>query len=59
MEIKLTKKEDLTPICPHCGKELDEIYYKAKGLGYIEAQHDIYFCPYCRKIIGIGPSRMM
>ncbi|MCX6826458.1 MAG: hypothetical protein NTV06_04200 [candidate division Zixibacteria bacterium] len=59
MTIKITKMEDRLPVCPYCEKELNEIYFRAKGLGYIEAQHDVYFCPHCRKILGIGTSRMM
>ncbi len=59
MSIKMTKMEELIPICPHCAKELNEIYFRSKGLGWVEAQHAVYFCPHCRKVLGIGQSRMM
>ena len=59
MDLKITKMNDILPICPHCHKELDEVYMKTKGIGWVESQHIIYFCPHCRKVIGFGSNRMM
>ena len=52
-------REDLDPICPHCGKALTEVYYKARGPGwFLFPSNAIYFCPHCRKVLGLGQSRM-
>jgi hypothetical protein len=55
----VVKRDDLVPLCPHCGKELTEVYMKTKGLGFIEAHNVLYFCPHCLKVLGFGQSRMM
>ena len=55
-KIKITDREDLTPICPHCDKPLDELFVKSKGLGFIEGKNVVYFCPSCHKVLGIGRS---
>ena len=52
-KIKITDREDLTPICPHCNKPLDELYIKSKGLGFIEGKNVVYFCPACLKVLGM------
>ncbi|SHE67753.1 hypothetical protein SAMN02745164_00915 [Marinitoga hydrogenitolerans DSM 16785] len=56
--MKITKQEEIRPICPYCEKELDEIYVKTKGVGLITGKNAIYFCPHCHKILGVGQSRM-
>ncbi len=53
------KRDDLVPQCPHCEKELAEVYMRSKGLGYIEARDVLYFCPHCSKVLGFGQSRMI
>jgi len=50
--IKVTEKDDLTPICPFCNKELSEIYFKKHGWGI--AKIGLYFCPHCLKTLGAG-----
>ena len=57
--LNIIKRDDLMPICPHCEKELSEVYIKTKGLGWIEGRNNLYFCPHCRKTLGFGQSRMM
>ena len=58
-KLQLIQRDDLTPVCPHCDKELESIFVKSKGLGLIEGKNTIYFCPHCRKVLGFGQSRMM
>jgi uncharacterized protein with PIN domain len=51
-------KNDEFPICPHCGKQLDEIKAKEldKGKLTIISHSFIYMCPHCRKVLGIGTN---
>jgi len=55
----VVRRDDLVPICPHCSRELPEVYMKSKGAGYIESRNVIYFCPHCLKVLGLGQSRMI
>ena len=55
-KIKITEREDLTPVCPHCERQLEELFVKTKGLGFIEGKNVVYFCPFCHKVLGIGRS---
>lgn len=53
--MKVKKAENVDPICPHCDKPLPEIWRKdatPKGLS-LEHRY-VYFCPHCRKVLGIG-----
>ena len=53
-------REDLDPICPHCTQPITEVYYKAKGAGWfiLPPRNVVYFCPHCRKVLGMGQSKM-
>lgn len=57
--LKVKTRNDLTPLCAHCGKELDEVYSKTKGSGFVEGKNVMYFCPHCMKVLGFGQSRMI
>jgi hypothetical protein len=59
VEFRITKRDDLKPVCPFCEKELEDIYVKTRGLGWLEGKNVVYFCPYCLKVLGLGQSRMM
>ncbi len=52
------ERQDLLPICPHCEKELREVYRKSRGAGIFVGRNNVFFCPHCRKILGFGQSRM-
>jgi hypothetical protein len=52
-------KEDIVPVCPHCSKELTEVYRKARGAGLIVGRDNVFFCPHCLKVLGFGQSRMV
>ncbi len=49
--LELESKEQVRPICPHCEKELDRLWMNelrsALGRRYV------YFCPHCRKVLGV------
>ena len=55
----LVKREDLAPLCPHCEKELAEVYTRSKGFPLVQGTNVVYFCPHCRKVLGFGQSRMI
>lgn len=57
--LAFVRRDDLTPICSHCDKELNEVYVKSKGIGFIEGKNVLYFCPHCSKVLGFGQSRMI
>lgn len=56
MALNFTLKEDVNPVCPHCGKELTDIYLRKKGAGVFFAKTVVYFCPLCHKVLGVGRS---
>ena len=53
------KRDDLSPLCPHCERELTEVYTKAKGVPLVQGTNIVYFCPHCRKVLGFGHGRMV
>ncbi len=57
--LKVIKRNDLLPLCPHCGKELSEVYAKAQGAGFVMGKDTMYFCPHCSKVLGFAQSRMI
>ncbi|MCX6829941.1 MAG: hypothetical protein NT002_11765 [candidate division Zixibacteria bacterium] len=59
LELKLTERDDLFPVCPHCGAVLNEIYMRTKGVPIFTADNCVYFCPHCLKVLSIARSRMM
>lgn len=57
--LHIIERQDLLPLCPHCDRELTEVYRKARGAGLIVGRDNLYFCPHCRKVLGFGQSRMI
>jgi predicted RNA-binding Zn-ribbon protein involved in translation (DUF1610 family) len=54
MNIKITEvsiDDKWAPNCPHCGKQIREIYVVSKG---IIDQHKVYVCSKCSAVISIG-----
>jgi hypothetical protein len=45
-------KEDVRPICPHCCAELERLWVRT--LGAIFGKRFLYFCPHCRKVLGVS-----
>lgn len=54
----VVERNDLVPLCPHCDRELAEVYRKSKGAGLLVGRNSVFFCPHCRKVLGVGQSRM-
>ncbi|NIP25128.1 MAG: hypothetical protein GWN67_17560 [Phycisphaerae bacterium] len=48
----LETKEKLQPICPHCSTELGTIWMQL--LRGILGKRYVYFCPHCRKVLGVS-----
>jgi len=46
---------DHLPVCPHCGKAIEEIHFKSEGA---LATIDVYMCPHCRRALGVGSSAL-
>lgn len=49
--INLTKKDDVTPACPHCTAALHDVWFRE--LRGILGKRYVYFCSQCRKVLGI------
>ncbi len=49
--------DDLNPVCPFCESELTEILFREAPSGFFQARTKfVFFCPQCRKILGVGLS---
>ena len=46
------ERSDVIPVCPHCNAELNTVYFR--GLTSTLGKRYIYFCPNCRKVLGIS-----
>jgi uncharacterized protein with PIN domain len=46
------QKEDVSPICPHCSAPIREVWYRE--VSSFLGKRYIYFCPQCRKVLGIS-----
>lgn len=54
----VVERDDLTPLCPHCGKELAEIYARKRGVPLLQGRSVLFFCPWCFKVLGFGQERI-
>ncbi|MCB2230945.1 hypothetical protein KQH82_09550 [bacterium] len=52
--LRFVDRDDLSPICPHCEKYLDEIYVKRRGIAGSDAS--VHYCPFCLKVLSILPG---
>ncbi len=50
--IPCEEKPDITPLCPHCGAALNLVY--CRPLTSTFGKRYIYFCPACRKALGVS-----
>ncbi len=50
----VVRREDLTPICPHCETEVPEIYARRPKGGFGIGRGFVFFCPHCRKVLGFA-----
>ncbi len=52
--MKIEEKDRIKPKCPHCERVVDNLVKVIHG--HVE-RHNIYCCPHCQKILGVGVSR--
>jgi hypothetical protein len=50
--IQAKQKEDVEPLCPHCGEPLRELWFRE--LRAFLGRRYIYFCGRCRKVLGVS-----
>ncbi len=50
--IPCEERNDVTPICPHCEAPLDRLH--CRRLMSVFGKRYIYFCPHCRKTLGVS-----
>jgi hypothetical protein len=54
MEYKPIEEENVWPVCPHCGKEIQLIrYFEQTGVVRMKVVR-VFVCPHCRKVLGTG-----
>ena len=54
----LIDREDLSPMCPHCEQDLDQVYRRGTGFPLGQGRTLVYFCPSCRKVLGFAQGRV-
>jgi hypothetical protein len=50
--INVIETESEKPVCPHCAKEINEIF--AKRMPSTFGVRFIYFCRNCKKVLGVS-----
>ena len=50
--INLVQKDNIAPVCPHCEKDIRDLWYKE--LSGMMGKRYIYFCSECRKTLGVS-----
>ena len=47
-------RDDILPVCPHCGVDLPEIYTRRPRGPFGMGRGFVLYCPSCRKVLGAG-----
>lgn len=50
--IECVEKDDVSPVCPQCSATLSSVWCRA--LSSVFGKRYIYFCPNCRKVLGVS-----
>ena len=50
--MELEQKPDIDPLCPHCQQPLSRLWFRELR-GFLGRRY-VYFCPSCRKVLGIS-----
>ena len=61
-EIPLEIRDDVLPLCPHCGAEVKNLFATKiqcveGGAKLIPYYRYIYFCPSCKKTLGVTHTK--
>ncbi len=51
--MKVVPRNDITPICPHCEKKLEEVFRISDDKRLMNKGY-CYICPHCRKVLGFA-----
>ena len=51
--MKVVERKDITPICPHCEQELEEVI-RIKDAKLFLLKGFCYVCPHCKKVLGFA-----
>ncbi|MCF8261832.1 MAG: hypothetical protein K9J12_13720 [Melioribacteraceae bacterium] len=49
--VELKKKEDVSPVCPHCNTDIREVWFNELRTDF--GRRYIYFCSKCKKVLGV------
>ena len=47
------ERDDVTPVCPHCERELDGLVARPLTSSFL-SRRLVYCCPHCRKVLGVS-----
>jgi hypothetical protein len=50
--LDLEKRDDVDPVCPHCERPLRRLWFRR--LESFAGKRYVYFCPECRKVLGVS-----
>ena len=50
--MQIEERNDVTPLCPHCDHGVVTIHYRC--LSAFLGRRYVYFCPHCKKILGVS-----
>ena len=50
--MEIEERNDITPICPHCDAAVGTV--QVRSLKSFLGRRYVYFCPTCRKILGVS-----
>ena len=53
--IRVDERDPNSPLCPHCGEEIDEL--SARKVESTLGVRYVYYCPRCRKVLGISQRK--
>lgn len=52
-KLNLKQETEILPKCPHCERDIETVYYNELTGGMFGKRY-IYFCPSCRKTLGVS-----
>ncbi len=50
--LNLERREEISPICPHCSAEIYTVWFQELA-GFL-GKRFVYFCPSCRSVLGVS-----
>ena len=50
--LELEQHDEVDPLCPHCNTPLRNLWFRE--LSGLAGRRYAYFCPHCKKVIGIS-----